>query len=474
MSKAIEEKEITDREKEEEMDEDTTMDKNGEHGQDMPIEKETSNKPRESPNEDVIDLNASRDTITTHEEIAEDVEAEKTMTKENRQREKTREETSIKQQQQAAREGQQTPTSEQDRYQLRNTQPLRYKEISEGKGDLEAKGGKKGRPSKGKKTEEYNDQKKTTNPDKQNEDYSDLKEILKETKEQLKTTQKVLTEERRSTKTWKEDKMRIEKEIVILRKTLARTSEEVETKDKYIQEGKTKQEELKEANEKLRKKVKELEIENKKIKNERDKLTKEIETTKGKNEDQGNEDLRKAKITEQNKEIERLRSEVEEIRKELEREEKEKEDLKMKAQENKEEKAALVQQIKELRKISPSTSKQEEEMKIQDILYIADSNRRYIAPYLTKEHTRWNILDHIYTIEDLGKKMEKDAIKDDIKKADRVILMLGTNDIRNETMDPDRAAAQLKRNAELIVKQYRKPVTILCPPPPCMGRNPRN
>ena len=214
----------------------------------------TTSEAEKREGEDIIDLNASRETITT---IEDDTEADKTITQETKPREKTRNEASGSSKNQATKEN--TPIStEQDRYRLRNTQSVKYKELNEGRPETEQKAGKRGRAGKGKKTDDNNEQKKTPtqeNTEKHTDDQPEMKEILKETKDQLKTTQKILMEERKSMKAWKEDKMRLEKEIVILRKALARSNEEIELKDKYIEEYKTNQGKQKEEFERLKKRA---------------------------------------------------------------------------------------------------------------------------------------------------------------------------------------------------------------------------
>ena len=495
MTKPDEKGEHNQREKEVRMEEDTT------NPPASTVEMETANG-IDQESEDIIDLNASQETIPTQEDLDE------TLTQVDTNRPETRDETrdlprpidkppldtpttskrgdttrkiivtttAQDQKPQKTRSSSpspqiQTPT-EQDRYHLRNTQPQKYKEINEGKQETEPKTNKKGKTPKMRKGEDTNDQDKqenhTNTPTYQTPgaDDRERKELLKEAKEQLKATQKILTEERKKTKAWKEDKIRLEKEIATLRKALNTTNEELGKTERQLNDEKAKGNDTKNETDAAKRKMKETETENKKLKEEIDNMAIEMEEIKREMEEAKNNTPKPD--NQLNQEIKRLKEELKEAKSENTTLKEDNHDLRMMVQENKEETNILMLRNRELRKTVQQSSDQKEKEKDQtkyNVLLIADSNRRYISPHLNSDIANWTIPNNIYTVEELEKKLDSEQTKDDIKKAHRVVLMLGTNDIKNDTMEPEEAAKLIIKQAKTIRDKRNRPVTIITPPP---------
>ena len=165
-------------------------------------------------------------------------------------------------------------------------------------------------------------------------------------------------------------------------------------------------------------------------------------------------------------EIKRLKEELKEVKTENTILKEDNHDLRMKVQENKEVTNILMLCNRELRKTVQQSSEQKEKEKEQtkyNVPLITD--RRYISPHLNRDNANWTIPNNIYTVEELEKKLDSEQTKDDIKKAHWVVLMLGTNDIKNDTMEPEEAAKLIVKQAKTIRDKRNRPVTIITPPP---------
>ena len=147
--------------------------------------------------------------------------------------------------------------------------------------------------------------------------------------------------------------------------------------------------------------------------------------------------------------------------------------LTQKMNEMKKERDIMTQKIKETKHNQPKKEQEpNKENKEDQTTLIADSNRKYIAPYLSTQETKWQIQDTIYTITQLEEEIGKQLPQISTAQSNRVMIMLGTNDVRNKQAEPDVAAARLLECAKWIAKNRNIAVTIITPPPTNITKDP--
>ena len=86
-----------------------------------------------------------------------------------------------------------------------------------------------------------------------------------------------------------------------------------------------------------------------------------------------------------------------------------------------------------------------------------------INPRNQQDNPEWIIAETIYTIDELAKEIKNEGVKNVTKEASNIIIMLGTNDIRKRSSEPEEAAKKLKECTTLLQKEG-KTVTIVTPP----------
>ncbi len=112
---------------------------------------------------------------------------------------------------------------------------------------------------------------------------------------------------------------------------------------------------------------------------------------------------------------------------------------------------------------SRKTTTQLEESK-QKRLLITDSNRKKLNLDKTYE---WNVMTNIYTLDDLEEQLKSPHTREDLKKTDKTIIMLGTNNTRKGE-SASTAIEKMKRCLEKIRQLTDNNITLIQIPP--MGR----
>ena len=102
-------------------------------------------------------------------------------------------------------------------------------------------------------------------------------------------------------------------------------------------------------------------------------------------------------------------------------------------------------------------------------MLIADSNRKYISPYLDTEESDWAVLSGVYTTDELLDLIDSGEHNDTLKQQEIVVIMLGTNDIRGSKGRKEKSGSQvytqLLKACDKITTHLNTPTAIVQIPP---------